>query len=519
MKKTTRFLMNCSVLAMIPVFANAAGTYYTGATYQAPQTRYGQSASYTSGNTATPYARPAGYQTSGFSSVRYNNGTVVGQRQTQVQVQNQGASQTSRASSSQKSGDIQNGFYVGGGLSHERGTWKMEMKESSSVLHYDDVAWNVLDLNGKYVFNIGGSTKGQVEAGFKYGMQWGESSMVDDDITNGGFFITQWVETDNAGNVTKVIGDQVGHALSVGTSDGGSMMGFNVGFGLPGVMKWGNLKITPSVGYRYLKYKLETKKNYGLSVDTAACFTVPGSDEIQCDPIVTLYNTDGGTSQVVWRDDIEGKMEISQDYRYIDTAGTYYYQQPGTSHSYEVAWSGPYLALDMLYDINANNSVDARVEIGLPGYSAEGDQPYRFDWQHPKSVSDSASMFGAFHLGLAANWSTAITNSVSLSLGVTYDYYHVGSADAETYLNSTYYTNTYNKLLAQWERWAQDEGHEVADAEKYMLGQIAGVSGDPTAISIKELEKTCSGWVCKASGEIESFYRSLGVRVGVSARF
>lgn len=512
MKKTALFLMNCSLFAMLPVLANAAGTYYTGSSYQPAQARYGQTASYTSTSTTTPYVRPTGYSTNGYSSVRYNapNGTVVGQRQTQIA---QTTTQTTKTSSSSKKSDgIKNGFYLDGSLSHENALWEMEMKESASKLHYNDIAWNVLDLNGKYIFDMG-NTKGQIEAGFRYGMQWGESSMVDDDISNGGFFITQWVdESDN------VIGEQIGHALSVGTSDGGSMMGFNVGVGLPGIMQWGNLKITPSFGYRYLKYKLETKKNYGLSVDTAACFKVPDSDEIQCDPVVIVHY-DNGTNQVIWRDSITGHVDVADGVEYLDTAGTYYYQQPGTSHSYEVAWSGPYLALDMLYDINENNAVDARVELGLPGYSAEGDQPYRFDWQHPKSVSDSAGMFSAFHLGLAANWSTAISNSVSLSVGVTYDYYNVSGADAETYLNGTYYTNTYNELLDQWKQWTVAQGLLESDAEKYMLGQMSGVSGDPTAISIKELEKNCSGWVCKVGGEIDSFYRALGIRVGLKARF
>ena len=512
MKKTALFLMNCSLFAMLPVLANAAGTYYTGSSYQPAQARYGQTASYTSTSTTTPYVRPTGYSTNGYSSVRYNapNGTVVGQRQTQIV---QTTTQTTKTSSSSKKSDgIKNGFYLDGSLSHENALWEMEMKESASKLHYNDIAWNVLDLNGKYIFDMG-NTKGQIEAGFRYGMQWGESSMVDDDISNGGFFITQWVDESN-----DVIGEQIGHALSVGTSEGGSMMGFNVGFGLPGIMQWGSLKITPSVGYRYLKYKLETKKNYGLSVDTAACFTVPGSDEVQCDPVVIVHY-DNGTNQVIWRDSITGHVDVADGVEYLDTAGTYYYQQPGTSHSYEVAWSGPYLALDMLYDINENNAVDARVELGLPGYSAEGDQPYRFDWQHPKSVSDSAGMFSAFHLGLAADWTTAISNNVSLSVGVTYDYYHVSGADAETYLNGTYYTNTYNELLDQWKQWTVAQGYDEADAEKYMLGQIAGVSGDPTAISIKELEKSCSGWVCKVGGEIDSFYRALGIRVGLKARF
>ena len=500
MKKTARILMNCSLFAMLPVFANAAGTYYTGASYQAPQTRYGQSASYTNGTT---YARPTGYATSGYSSVRYNNqnANVVAQRQNQVRVQ-----PTTNASAKQSDG-IKNGFHISGGISRQNAMWKMEMKESGSVLHYDNVAWNVLDLNGKYVFNMG-NTKGAVEAGFKYGMQWGnESTMVDDDITKGGYFVTQWVDTSN-----NVIGDQIGHALSVGSSEGGSMMGFNVGFGLPGVMQLGNVKITPSLGYRYFKHKLETKKNYGLSVDTAACFTTPGSDEVQCDTAVIVHY-DNGTNQIIWRDSITGRVDVADGVEYIDTGGTYYYRQPGVSHSYEVVWSGPYVAMDMLYDINANNSVDARVEIGLPGYSAEGDQPYRFDWQHPKSVKDDAGMFGAFHLGLAANWTTAISNSVSLSLGVTYDYYNVNGADAETYLNAAYYTGRYNELLAQWATVYP------TDTEKYMLGQMTGVAGDPTAISIKNLESSCSGWVCKASKEIDSFYRSLGVRVGVNARF
>ena len=497
MKKTMLFVINCSIFAMLPVLANAAGTYYTGAAYQSPQSRYGQSASYATANTASPYVRPGGYSTSGYSSMRYNNqnSNIVGQRQTQVQTQN------TKSGPARQSGGIQNGFLFGGGISHQIAMWKMEMNESASILHYDNVAWNVLDLNGKYVFDMG-NIQGQIDAGFQYGMQWGESTMVDDDITNGGYFITQWIDSGN-----NVIGEQIGHALSVGTSDGGNMMGFNVGFGLPGVMQWGNLKITPSAGYRYLKYKLETKKNYGLSVDTAACFTVPGSDEVQCDPAIVVHY-DNGNNQIIWRDSITGHVDIADGVDYIDTLGTYYYQQPGVSHSYEVAWSGPYLALDMLYNINADNAVDARVELGFPGYSATGDQPYRFDWQHPKSVSDTAGMFSALHLGLGVNWTTAISNNVSLSVGVTYDYYNVSGADAETYLNGTYYTNLYNDLLTEWQ-----------NAGKTETDMLDPQTGDPTAISIKNLEQNCSGWVCKVGGEIDSFYRSMGIRVGLNARF
>lgn len=507
MRNTTRFLMNCSIFAMMPFLAHAAGTYYTGANYQSAQSRYGQSASYTNNNTTTNYVRPTGYSTNGYASTRYNgyngyngyNNVVVGNQQRQVQTQSQ--NQKSTGAGTKKSGDVREGFSFGGGITHENAMWKMEMKESASMLHYDNVSWNVLDLNGKYVFGLG-NTYAQVEAGFKYGMQWGESTMVDDDITKGGYFITQWIDSGH-----NVIGEQIGHALSVGTSEGGNMMGFNVGVGLPSAFRIGNLKMTPSVGYRYLKYKLETKKNYGLSVDTAACFTVPGSDEVQCDPAVIVHY-DNGTNQIVWRDSIDGHVDIADGVDYIDTAGTYYYQQPGISHSYKVAWSGPYIAMDMVYDINDNNSVDARVELGFPGYTAEGDQPYRFDWQHPKSVKDTSGMFSAFHLGLGANWMTAISDSVSFTVGVTYDYYNVSGADAETYLNGSYYLTYYNKLLAQWENAGKTEA-DMLDPE----------TGDPTAIQIKNIEKTCAGWTCKVGKEIDSFYRSLGIRVGLNARF
>ncbi len=499
MNKLPKFLLRCSIFALAPIAANAAGTYYTG-NYQSPQQRYSnQSYSSQRGGTYTQngvtYNRvpQGGYNNAAYASTRY------GQTARPNTAQNNNAATAPARNASAKKG---NGFTFGGGISREAAMWKFEMKDSASILRYDDVAWNVLDLNGAYEFNAGNLTL-KVDAGFKYGMQSGESSMTDDDITKGGYFITQWIDAkDNS-----VIGDQIGHALSIGTSDGGKMYGFNVGFGMVDVFKLGNVKFTPSVGYRYLKYELETKKNYGLAVDTAACFTVEGSDEVQCDPAIIVHYSDG-SQQILWRDNINNKMEIAPNAQYIDTQGTYYYQQPGTSHSYEVEWSGPYIAMDMAYDINQYNSVTGRVELGFPGYKSTGDQPYRFDWQHPKSVEDKANMFSALHLGLGAQWMTALTDMISLSLGVTYDYYTVSDADAKTYLNPEYYTGLYNDLLKQWEAAGKTEA-DMLNPE----------TGDPAAINIKNLESECSGWVCSANGEIESFYKSLGVRLGIVARF
>lgn len=514
MKTLSKILLNCSLFAIAPVLANAAGTYFNGTTYQSPQTaRYTQQSysqrartnSYTTaGNSYNRGSTSSGVYAN--SNVRYSTSTSrYGQNSRQT-------TQTAQQSAATGSGN--GGFSLGAGLSRQTSMWQFEMKESQSILHYDNIDWNVFDVNAGYVFNAG-NTAMQIVGGFKYGMQAGESTMIDDDITNGGYFVTEWGEDNNDdGVVDKVLGNQIGNALSIGTSKDGSMMEFNAAFGLKDFFKWGNLKVTPSIGWRYLKYELETHNNHGLSVDVydgaGGCITVPGSDEVQCDPVLIFYDNAGNQFLATRGDtngdgsiDLNDEIQVPSGYEFVNTGGTYYYGQPGISHKYEVTWSGPYLALDMLYDINQNNAVNAFVELGLPSYTATGDQPYRFDWQHPKSVEDTAGVGGAFHLGMGANWSTAITDSVALSIGLTYDYYTVSDADAETYLSENYYMGIYNDRL----------NNLYGGDEDKMLQE------DTIAKNIVALEQECPGWVCKAGGEIESFYKSMGFRVGINAKF
>ena len=484
-----------AVLLFAPIAANAAGTYYSGYTtgaYQSPQT------SYASRQTGYANRYNTSYGNTGSYASRYNTyGANNARNVTTQQVAQSAATQTG-------GGAKKSGFWLDAGITHEMAQWRFEMAQSGSILSYDNLAWNVLDVSAGYAFDVGSTTM-QVDVGLKYGMQWGESPMYDDDITNGGYPVTSWCTDNNDNGVCDsgdtFLEDQIGHAMSMGTSQGGSMMGFNVGFGLTDIFKIGNVTLTPSVGFRYLNYKLTTENNYGLAVDTYNCFEVNG--EVQCDPILIFV---GGNEAVPGRDDINDDIIIPGGSTSVDTAGTYYYMQPGESHSYETTWMGPYLALDMDYVINQNNAVNARVELGLPGYESVGDQPYRFDWQHPKSVEDTAGMFSAFHFGMGANWTTAITDSVALSLGVTYDYYSVSGADATTYLNMGYYEDLYNKILEE----------DFSGDEDAMLDPV---SGSATAINIKNLESECPGGVCKTDGEIESFYKSLGIRVGINAKF
>lgn len=500
MKKISLLSVLCALCSV--GVADAAGTYYNGA-YQSPQRGY-SAGNYASQPYRTPVmqaqpiqptqtARPATYSNTGYS--RYGN---------QVVAQNVARQPVATAQPIQLSAAPEkSGFYLDAGISHSYAQWQFDMAQAGSSLQYNNLVWNILDVNAGYVF--GGNTKMQVNAGIQYGMQSGESSMVDDDITNGGYFVTQWCEnTDEQGNCINPIGDQVGHALSIGTSSGGDMFGYNVAFGLTDFFQLGNFKITPSIGWRNLTYNVQTKQNFGMAIDTvsAGCVVIDG--ETQCDPAIILIESGTGQQYLVIRDQ-NGNMENQSGFNLIEPTGTYYYAQPDVSHSYEVTWAGPYISMDAEYIINQNNLVNARLEVGLPGYTATGDQPYRFDWAHPKSVEDTAGMGSAMHLGLGANYQTAVTDTVMLSIGLTYDYYSVSGADAKTYLNGDYYNSLYDSLLTAWN-----------DDEAAMLNPE---TGDTTAIGIKQLEKDCPGWTCSTSGEIESFYNSLGVRIGFSARF
>ena len=263
-----------------------------------------------------------------------------------------------------------------------------------------------------------------------------------------------------------------------------------------------------------MKYKLETKDDYGLTVDTGYCTNVNGGDETQCDPIVIIeYNNN--TQQVLWNPAVDqyGFWTIANGATGVSTGGTYMFHLPSISHSYETTWMGPYLALDLDYDVNVYNKFNARFEFGLPMYTSTGDQPYRVDWQHPKSVEDKGGFGDAWHIGLGANYMTALTESVFFSLGFTFDYYTMSGGEANTYLNSGYYADIYNDLYTYYAGLSVNAGKTQAEIQQYMLEK------DATVQNIAQIEAECPGWVCKVDNEIESIYKSMGIHVGIQAKF
>ena len=161
MRRFTMSLFGVSIMAMMPVIAGAAGTYYNGNLYQNPN-RYGNNGYYNSYGPGRAYGQ--------------NSMTV---RNTETRVTKK-TSAKKEAVSQQKQG-----FHLGAAFSHEFANWDFKMKEAKSKLRYDNLRWNVVSGEGAYYF--GSDTPMQIKFGARYGVQFGETSMIDDDISSGAY--------------------------------------------------------------------------------------------------------------------------------------------------------------------------------------------------------------------------------------------------------------------------------------------------------------------------------------------
>ena len=164
----------------------------------------------------------------------------------------------------------------------------------------------------------------------------------------------------------------------------------------------------------------------------------------------------------------------------------------------------------MEYAINSTNNVTAGIELGLPMYDSKGNQPYRVDWAHPTSVEDKGGFGDAYHLGLNANWSTAITDSVMFSLGVTYDYYNARKVDATTFINQSYYNNIVTNLENAID-YLEDHGGSAIAIAAY---QASLADAQEVVAKYNNL-----GWKIESKDEIKSIYSSMGIRMGINVKF
>ncbi|MBR5904681.1 MAG: hypothetical protein IKZ49_04075, partial [Alphaproteobacteria bacterium] len=141
MKKISSILFNVVALSVIPGIAGAAGTYYNGSSYQ----RYGNN----NGGYYKNYSASRG---------GYGQNYAQGYRTTKKITKKT----TKTSQKKDNSGDKKQGFVFGAGLEHQFANWKFEMKNAGSMLHYDNLNWNV--INGDLAYYFGNETPMQIKA-------------------------------------------------------------------------------------------------------------------------------------------------------------------------------------------------------------------------------------------------------------------------------------------------------------------------------------------------------------------
>ena len=104
-------------------------------------------------------------------------------------------------------------------------------------------------------------------------------------------------------------------------------------------------------------------------------------------------------------------------------------------------------------------------------------------------------------------WKTFVADSMMLTLGFTYDYYKVSGATAKTFLNSGYYSDMrtdYTNMLND-DYMISIGRNPLSDAQKEAVqDEIATINSYQN-----------QGWTLESSNEIDSIYKSMGIRLGL----
>ena len=112
-----------------------------------------------------------------------------------------------------------------------------------------------------------------------------------------------------------------------------------------------------------------------------------------------------------------------------------------------------------------------------------------------------------------------------LSVGMTFDYYHISGATATSYFNPDYY-NTYYYDPAVTTNTALVNHYGDTDYENWSGTPLYDSVAQDQDVYLTNLDTIAyidavksNGWKQEAKDEIDSFYKSLGIRVGIQAKF
>jgi hypothetical protein len=326
----------------------------------------------------------------------------------------------------------------------------------NSILEWDDMLINEINVGAKHIFDIHGFDLG-VYGEYSYGKMSGGGLSMDYDLEPYDY------ATPTDGIFTISMGDQSGDTQK-----------FKLGVSAHHIWNLGGWKISPHIGYEIFKHNLEMANhlypNPGIYLplmtssgdyvfrDTAGNYYAVGTNvnigdndglyQICMGPEdikVVIASTGGAT--------IDGVLyplgqEIFTE-NYSSSMGTLPWGVPegecvviggdgvvmvdGTTHIYNTTWSGFYLGLEMEKQMTLSDKLRFYVQVSMPKYSSEGIWPNRDDWQQNPSFLDEGSN-GAFAYEAEMEYSYQLSDRMALSLKADTDYFHIGKIPGELYV-------------------------------------------------------------------------------------
>lgn len=322
----------------------------------------------------------------------------------------------------------------------------------NSVLEWNDMIFNEVDLGAKHIFDIYGFDLG-VYGEYTYGKMSSGGLSMDYDLEPYDYSFP------NEGVFT----------VSVG-GESGDLNKLKLGISAHHVWDLGGWKITPHFGYEIFKHNLEmnnhlypnpgvyiplmTSTGFYVYGNTAGeYFTVPtdavvddkaGLYQICMDPTeikVVLASTSSGTItpigtalDVVDYSTSMGNLPwgVAAD-ECVVIGGDGAIRVAGTTHIYKTTWSGFYLGLEFEKQMTLADKLRFYFQVSMPKYSSEGTWPNRDDWQQNPSFLDEGDN-GAFAYEAEMEYSYSLSDRLQLSLTANTDYFHIGQIPGELYV-------------------------------------------------------------------------------------
>lgn len=329
----------------------------------------------------------------------------------------------------------------------------------NSILEWDDMIFNEINVGAKHVFDI---------RGFDLAV-YGEFTQ--GKLASGGLSMDYDLEPYDYSYPSDGI-----FTISMGKQSG-DLNKLKFGVAAHHIWNVGGWKFTPHIGYEIFKHNLKMSDhiypNPGIYLplmtingdyvfgDSENYYSVPQDVDISDDSglyqicmgpeDIKVVSAPAGGSDMGGGITLIGDLLTTVDYNpnmadlpwgvvqgeCIVIGGDGMIVVDGTTHIYNTTWSGFYLGLEMEKQMTLSDKLRFYVQVSAPKYSSEGTWPNRDDWQQNPSFLDEGDN-GAFAYEAEMEYIYNLSDRMQLSLKADTNYFHIGNIPGELYVAESY---------------------------------------------------------------------------------